>query len=126
MRDDDSSGGGLDERRIKLVCYGLIVSGLGTLLAATVVSRPQLAAALGLGALAVAALVFERTRDDAMGASIGLSIGAAAALLWPTLGDGGFYFLGSMLITAGAVNAVLLPRFYRLGQQFGAGSRPPK
>ncbi|MFO7925802.1 MAG: hypothetical protein ACQET5_07375 [Halobacteriota archaeon] len=129
MSDEDSSTGAFDgglRSPLRLVCYGLILSGLLTLLVATVSTRPHGITAFGLGGLAVSTLVFERTQGGAMGLSLGFLTGSIAAWLWPTIGDGGFYFLGAVLVTAGAVNAVLLPPFYRLGQQLGAGSRPPQ
>jgi len=105
--------------QLRLVSYGMVASGVVAVIAAAVSTQPRGIVVFGLGGLAVAALVFERTQGGVVGISLGLLVGSVLAWLWPTVGDGGYRFFGVLLVLVGLVNTAILPRFYRLGQRLG-------
>lgn len=119
LEDDDRSIDELAHSQLRLVSYGMAVSGGISLLVAVVSSRPGGIVTFGLGGLAIAMLVFERLQGGVVGMSLGILVGSIAAWLWPSLGDGSYFTLGALLITVGVANTVLLPHFYRLGQRLG-------
>lgn len=122
MNDTTSSGHELDDRsgaQLRLVGYGIAFSGLLVVLVAFVSTRPHGILVFGLGGLAVAILVFEYTQGGVAGSSVGLLTGSFAVWLWPTIGEGNYYFLGLLLLMVGIVNAVVLPPFYLLGKRLG-------
>ena len=119
MSDPETVTDGRNHKQLRLVSYGMVASGIATLLVAAVSTRPRGIVIFGLGGLAVAALVFERTQGGAIGISLGFLIGSLAAWVWSTGNGGNYYALGGLLIVAGVINTVLLPPFYRLGERLG-------
>ncbi len=104
-------------RQTRLVSHGISASGFLILLVAFVSTRPHGILVFGLGGLAVAMLVFERTQGAAIGLSLGFLTGSLAVWLWPIVDGGSYFALGVLLITVGIINIVLLPPFYRLGER---------
>lgn len=119
MSESGSTADDRGHKQLRLVSYGMVVSGAVTLLVAAVSTRPSGIVVFGLGGLAVAALVFERTQGGAVGISLGFLIGSLSAWLWSAGNGGSHEVLGGLLIVAGVVNTVLLPPFYRLGERLG-------
>lgn len=122
MNDTTSSERESDDRsgaQLRLVGYGIAFSGLLVVLVAFVSTRPHGILVFGLGGLAVAILVFEHIQGGVAGSSVGLLTGSFAVWLWPTIGEGNYYFLGLLLLMVGIVNAVVLPPFYLLGKRLG-------
>lgn len=120
MSDSDDGELTEDERQrkhLRLVGYGIAVSGVLTLLVAYVSTRPYNILVWGLGGLAVAALVIEVTQDGARGLSLGFLTGSFGVWIWPHLDGGSFYLLGVMLIGVGVLNALLTPQFRQLGKR---------
>lgn len=117
--NDDGGGEGYVDTQLRLVGYGVIVSGIVAILAAALSTQPRGIVVFGLGGLAVAALVFERTQGGVAGISLGLLVGSVLAWLWPTVGDGGYRFFGLLLVVVGFIYTAILPRFYRFGQRLG-------
>ncbi|QLD90732.1 hypothetical protein HWV07_17450 [Natronomonas salina] len=104
-------------KHLRLVGYGIAVSGLLTLLVASVSTRPYGILVWGLGGLAVAALVLEATQGGARGLSLGLLTGSFGVWIWPHLDGGSYYMLGVLLVAVGALNAALTPHFRRFGER---------
>ena len=122
MSETATSERGSDDRsgaQLRLVGFGIAFSGLLVVLVALVSTRPHGILVFGLGGLAVAMLVFEYTQGGVAGSSLGLLTGSFAVWLWPTIGEGSYYFLGLLLMMVGIVNAVVLPPFYLLGKRLG-------
>lgn len=119
MSDEDE--GPSDEERqrknLRLVGWGIAVSGLLTLVVASVSTRPHGILVYGLGGLAVAVLVLETTQGGASGLSLGLLTGSFGVWAWPHLEGGSYYVLGFMLGGVGVVNALLTPEFRELGER---------
>lgn len=109
-----------DERHrkhLRLVGWGIAVSGLLTLLVAHVSTRPHAILVYGLLGLAVAVLVLEKTQGGVTGLPLGLLTGSFGVWMWPHLEDGSYYVLGFLLVGVGVVNALLTPEFRRLGER---------
>jgi hypothetical protein len=104
-------------KHLRLVGYGIAVSGLLTLGVAAISTRPHSILVWGLGGLAVAALVLEVTQGGARGLSIGLITGSFGVWLWPHLDGGSYTVLGAMMIAVGVLNAALTPHFRQLGER---------
>lgn len=104
-------------KHLRLVGYGIAVSGVLTLLVAYVSTRPYGILVWGLGGLAVAALVLEATQGGVRGLSLGLLTGSFGVWIWPYLDGGSFYMLGILLVAVGALNAALTPHFRQLGKR---------
>ena len=104
-------------RHLRLVGYGIAVSGLLTLLVAYASTRPYGILVWGLGGLAVMALVLEVTQGGARGLSLGLLTGSFGVWIWPHLDGGSYYMLGILLVAVGALNAALTPHFRQLGER---------
>lgn len=105
------------EKKLRLVGYGIALAGLLTLLVAFISTRPHAILVYGLGGMAVATLVLEKTQGGAMGLSLGLLTGSFGVWLWPHLDGGSYYLLGLMLFGVGLVNALLTPKFRELGEK---------
>lgn len=104
-------------KHLRLVGYGIAVSGLLTLGVAYVSSRPHGILVWGLGGLAVAALVLEVTQGGSRGLSLGFLTGSFGVWIWPHLDGGSYSVLGVMLIAVGVLNAALTPHFRQLGER---------
>lgn len=105
------------QKHLRLVGYGISVSGVLTLLVAAASTRPHGILVWGLGGLAVMALVLEVTQGGARGLSLGFLTGSFGVWMWPFLDGGSYYVLGAMLVAVGALNAVLTPKFRRIGER---------
>ena len=105
------------QKHLRLVGYGISISGVLTLLVAAASSRPHGILVWGLGGLAVMALVLEATQGGARGLSLGFLTGSFGVYLWPHLDGGSYYALGFMLFAVGVLNAVLTPHFRELGKR---------
>jgi hypothetical protein len=126
MSDDtDGNGdGAVDDaesdrqrKQLRLVGYGIAVSGVLTYLVAYLSTRPYDILVFGLAGLAIAMLVFEKLEGGAMGLSLGLLTGSFGIWLWPHVGGGDFYVAGYMLVLAGLANALLTPHFRDFGER---------
>lgn len=109
------------KRQLRLLGYGVILSGFVTLLVAYVSTQPHGILLFGLGGVAVATLVFEKTQGARVGLSLGFLTASIGVWLWPHLEpDGSYYLLGLMLIAIGGLNVLLTPLslyFRRLGER---------
>ncbi len=114
---DDIDGSKRQQRQIRLVSYGTAFSGALILLVDFVSTQPYGILFFGLGGLALATLVFERTQGAAVGLSLGLLTGSVAVWLWPIVDGGPYTVLAVLLIVVSVLNTVLLPPFYRLGER---------
>lgn len=114
---DDSDGPSHPQQQIRLVSYGTGFSGAVILLVDFVSTQPHGILFFGLGGLAFATLVFERTQGAAVGVSLGLLTSSIAVWLWPIVDGGSYAVLAVLLIAISVLNTVLLPPFYRLGER---------
>lgn len=114
---DEPDGVGRPQHQIRLVSYGTAVSGALILLVDFASSQPYGILFFGLGGLALATLVFERTQGAAVGLSLGLLTGSVAVWLWPIVDGGAYSALGVLLLAVSVLNVVVLPSFYRLGER---------
>ena len=105
------------QKHLRLVGYGISISGVLTLLVAYASTRPHGILVWGLGGLAVMALVLEVTQGGARGLSLGFLTGSFGVWMWPFLDGGSHYVLGVMLFAVGALNALLTPQFRRIGER---------
>lgn len=108
-------------KQLQLVNYGIVASGVVTLLVAVVSTQPHGILFFGLGALALAMVVFEYTQNAAFGLSFGLLTGSFGVWVWPRLDGESYLVLGGMLVVVGIVNAVITPYFYQLGAERAEG-----
>ena len=105
------------EKQLRLVGYGIATSGVLTVLVGLVSTSPHGILVFGLGALALAMLVFERTQGGTIGLSLGFLTGSLGVWLWPHLDGGSYSLLGLLLIAVGILNAELSPYFRRFGER---------
>lgn len=114
----DGSGAARPERQqkqLRLVGAGIVVSGLLTLVVAWISTRPHAILVFGLAGLAIGWFVLEQVQGGATGLSLGLLTGSFGAWLWPQLEGESYLLLGVLLVAVGVLNAVLTPEFHRLG-----------
>lgn len=114
----DGSGAARPERQqkqLRLVGVGIVVSGLLTLVVAWISTRPHAILVFGLAGLAIGWFVLEQVQGGATGLSLGLLTGSFGAWLWPQLEGESYLLLGVLLVAVGVLNAVLTPEFHRLG-----------
>jgi hypothetical protein len=118
MSDDEGDAQSEDQQRqLRRIGYGIIVSGVLTYLVAYFSTRPYRILVFGLAGLAVALLVFEKIEGGGMGISLGLLTGSFGVWLWPQVEGGNFYVLGYMLVLAGLANVLLMPYFQEMGER---------
>jgi hypothetical protein len=118
MSDDEGDAQSEDQQKqLRRIGYGIIVSGVLTYLVTYFSTRPYRILVFGLAGLAVALLVFEKIEGGTMGVSLGLLTGSFGVWLWPQIEGGNFYVLGYMLILAGLANVLLMPYFRNLGER---------
>lgn len=104
-------------KQLQLVGYGIVFAGLLTFLVAYVSTRPYGILVVGLTALAISMLVFEKLQGGAVGVSLGLLTGSFGVWLWPHLDGGSYFALGGMLVLVGVINAMLAPEFRDIGER---------
>ncbi|MES3517353.1 MAG: hypothetical protein PPP58_06795 [Natronomonas sp.] len=107
-------------RRYRLLGAGIVLSGLSVLGVDAVTMDPYGILVVGLGTLAVGALVFERLQGGQVALSAGLLVGFVGAWAWPALDGGSLRLLGGLLIAVGVVYAALSSvsvYFRRLGER---------
>ena len=122
MSDGEADDRALDEeerteKQLRLVGYGIAVSGVLTVIVGLASTRPHGILVFGLGALAIAMLVFERTQGGTVGLSLGFLTGSIGVWVWPHLDGGSYPLLGVLLVAVGVLNAELTPYFRRFGER---------
>ncbi len=105
------------EAQLRRVGFGIALAGGLVFIVATTSTRPYTILVYGLGGLAVATLILEKTQGGAMGLSLGFLTGSFGVWLWPHFDSGPYTLLGAMLIAVGILNALLTPYFRGLGEQ---------
>ncbi|QLD87317.1 hypothetical protein HWV23_16835 [Natronomonas halophila] len=122
MSDDEGDAqSDHQQKQLRRIGYGIVVSGVLTYLVTYFSSRPYEILVFGLAGLAVALLVFEKIEGGGMGVSLGLLTGSFGVWLWPQVEGGNFYVLGYMLILAGLANVLLMPYFRDIGERLAGG-----
>jgi hypothetical protein len=118
MSDDEGNARSEDQQKqLRRIGYGIVVSGVLTYLVTYFSTRPYRILVFGLAGLAVALLVFEKIEGGTMGVSLGLLTGSFGVWLWPQVDGGNFYVLGYMLVLAGLANVLLMPYFRDIGER---------
>lgn len=102
-------------KRLRLVGAGIAVSGVLTVLVATISTRPHGILVFGLAGLAVGWFVLEQLQGGVTGLSLGLLTGSMGVWLWPHLEGESYVVLGGLLVATGALHAILAPQFHSLG-----------
>lgn len=109
------------KKQLRLIGFGVVLSGIIALLVASISTRPHGILLFGLGAVAVATLVFEKTQGARVGLSLGFLTATIGVWLWPYLEpDGSYLVLGVLLIGIGVINVLLTPLslyFRRMGER---------